>query len=155
MIGNGSQWQGCKKLATELGIAEKVEFQGVKSHAEVAAVMKRVRAFVQHSRKTRSGQSEGTPTTVLEAGASGLPVVATRHAGIPEVVLSGETGLLVDEGDVTGMADHLTRLAKDPDLAARLGAAAKDRIRAEFSMEKRMNYLWQIVKTVIRENRRV
>lgn len=155
MIGNGSQWQGCKKLAMELGIAEKVEFQGVKSHAEVAAVMKRVRAFVQHSRKTGSGQSEGTPTTVLEAGASGLPVVATRHAGIPEVVFDGETGLLVDEGDVAAMANHLTRLAKDPDLAARLGAAAKDRICTEFSMEKRMNYLWQIVTTAIRENRRV
>ena len=151
MLGNGSQWDACKKLARNLGIENRVDFQGVRSHAEVASVMKGVRALVQHSRTTTSGQSEGTPMTILEAGAAGIPVVATRHAGIPDVVIDGETGLLVDDGDVVGMAEHLTRLAMDPNLAARLGGAARNRICSEFSMEKRINYLWQIIKTAIEE----
>jgi colanic acid/amylovoran biosynthesis glycosyltransferase len=155
MIGNGSQWQMCKQLARELGIANRVKFQGVKSHAEVAAMMRRVRAFVQHSRRTSSGQSEGTPNTVLEAGACGIPVIATRHAGIPDVVIDGETGLLVDEGDVAGMADHLTHLARDANLAARLGLAARDRICSEFSMEKRITHLWHIIKSAVDMDGRV
>jgi len=154
VIGNGTQWEACKQLAVKLNIADKVDFQGVKSHTEVAAVMKRVRAFVQHSRRTSSGQSEGTPMTILEAGASGIPVVATRHAGIPDAVIDGETGLLVEEGDVAAMAGHLTRLASDPNLAARLGAAARHRIRREFSLEKRINSLWQIIEEALPKEQR-
>ena len=92
--------------------------------------------------------------TILEAGASGIPVVATRHAGIPDVVIDGETGLLVEEGDVAAMAGHLTRLASDPNLAARLGAAARHRIRREFSLEKRINSLWQIIEEALPKEQR-
>lgn len=154
MIGNGSQWQVCKQLAEELGIVAKVEFLGVKSHAEVAAAMKRVRALVQHSHMTDSGQSEGTPITLMEAGSSGNPVVATRHAGIPEVVIEERTGLLVDEGDIDGMARHMTRLARDPILAGRLGRAARAHIVGEFNMKKRIDCLWNIIGTAIKAHPR-
>ena len=153
MIGDGLLWEACKQLARGLGIAHAVQFLGPVAHAEVADTMRKARAFVQHSVRTSYGDSEGTPVAVLEAGATGLPVVATRHAGIKDVVIDGETGLLVDEGDVDGMAEHMIRLAENPALAARLGKAARERISGEFSMEKSINNLWRIMESAISEHR--
>jgi len=81
-----------------------------------------------------------------------LPVIATRHAGIPDVVVEGETGFLVDEGDVQGMAKYMIRLVDDPDLAGRLGSNAQTRVRANFSAEKRLKNLWSNIEACI-ENR--
>src|SRR5205814_22337 len=64
--------------------------------------------FVQHSMTdAETGDEEGLPAAIQEAMANGMAVVSTRHAGIPEAVLDGETGVLVDEGDVAGMADAM------------------------------------------------
>lgn len=151
MIGDGPLHEACSRLARTLGIERQVEFLGVRSHAEVASRMASARAFVQHSITALSGDSEGTPVAVLEAQASGLPVVSTRHAGIPEVVQHGHTGVLVDEGDVDGMAEAMIRLAQDPESAARMGAAGRERICAEFSMEKSIANLWRILQSVMKD----
>jgi colanic acid/amylovoran biosynthesis glycosyltransferase len=155
MIGDGPLWEACKQLAGALGISHAVEFLGPRSQTEVALTMRQARAFVQHSIRTTYGDSEGTPLTVLEAGAAGLPVVATRHAGIQDVVTDGETGLLVNEGDVEGMARSMIRLAEDVELARRLGAAARKRIVAEWSIEKSTDRLWSIMEKLFQkeENR--
>jgi colanic acid/amylovoran biosynthesis glycosyltransferase len=151
MIGAGELWESCKQIARAMEISQIVEFLGPRPHIDIAVTMRQARAFVQHSMRTTSGDSEGTPVAVLEAGAAGLPVVATRHCGIQDVVIEGETGLLVDEGDVEGMARAMIRLAEDPELAGRLGKAARKRITADWSLEKRMDRLLNIIKTVIRK----
>lgn len=153
MIGNGELWYACKQLARALKIADAVQFCGPLSHAEVGAIMQQARAFVQHSIRTDYGDSEGTPVVVLEAGAAGLPVVATRHAGIQDVVVDGKTGLLVDEGDVEGMAECMIRLADNPALASQLGNAARERIAAEFTMEKSISNLWSIIEEAVLNDR--
>ena len=81
---------------------------------------------------------------------AGLPVVATRHAGIRDVVIDGETGALVDEGDVAGMADAMVRLAQEPELARRWGRAARERVASEFSMERSIGQLWEILLAIAR-----
>jgi hypothetical protein len=101
-----------------------VEFTGRLPHAEVAAALRGARALVQHSMATPEVKCEGTPVSVMEAGASGLPVVATRNGGIPDVVLDGRTGFLVEEGDVAAMAGRMIELARDPVLAGRLDPLA-------------------------------
>jgi colanic acid/amylovoran biosynthesis glycosyltransferase len=111
--------------------------------------MQSSRAFVQHSVTTQDGDSEGTPVAVLEAGASGLPVVATRHAGIKDAVVDRKTGLLIDEGDIEGMAGQMIRLAQDPHLAADLGQAGRRWISAEYSMQKSIQGLWAIIEDSI------
>ena len=150
MLGNGPLQESCQQVARSLKIEKAVKFQGVRPDiTEVATAMRRGRAFVQHSMRTSYGDSEGTPVAVIEASASGLPVVATRHGGIKEVVIHGKTGFLVEEGDVEGMAEFMIRLARDPELAARLGRAARDHISAEFSIERSIDNLWGIIEEAI------
>jgi glycosyltransferase involved in cell wall biosynthesis len=84
---------------------------------------------------------------VLEAQLSGLPVISTFHAGIPEVVLNGETGLLSQEGDVEGLASALMRISREPRLAARLGSAGRERVKAEFTLAHHVD----IVAAVLRQ----
>jgi glycosyltransferase involved in cell wall biosynthesis len=153
MIGDGPLLADCRQLVRDLGVEEAVVFLGSQPHHVVQEEMKRARAFVQHSIEAPSGDCEGTPVAVLEAGASGLPVIATRHGGIPDVVIEGETGLLVDEQDVSGMAAHMTTLLKDPSLAGRQGQAGRRRIQELFSMDRSLGRLWAIIDTCIRDHR--
>ena len=141
-----------QQMAAALGISASVRFLGVRAPLEVADMLRNARALVQHSMSTSYGDSESLGVVFLEAGASGLPVIATRHDGIPEVVIDQETGLLVDEGDVAGMAERMTRLIEDPILAGRLGQAARERICAEFGMEKSICNLWHIIENVIQQH---
>jgi glycosyltransferase involved in cell wall biosynthesis len=146
LIGDGPLLEACHQMTKALGLAGTVDLPGPRAHSEIVLAMRRARAFVQHSIRTRDGDSEGTPVAVLEAGASGLPVVATRHAGIQDAVIDGETGLLVEEGDVDGMAERMLRLASDAALAARLGKSAREKICSEYSMEKSITALWRIIE---------
>jgi glycosyltransferase involved in cell wall biosynthesis len=95
--------------------------------------MRRAAVFVQHSVTAPDGDTEGLPVGLLEAMAAGLAVVATRHAGIPEAVVEGETGLLVDEHDAAAMAAALVALLRDPERTRRLGAAGRARVLARFT----------------------
>jgi len=151
MIGNGPLLNVCMDIAEVFNVAHAIEFMGSCTPKQVANTLLRGRAFVQHSKKSRDGDMESFGVVFIEAGAAGLPVIATKHDGIPEVVLHGKTGFLVDEGDVDGMAEYMVRLANDPELAARLGRAARERIEAEFSMEKSIAGLWEIIKGAIRD----
>jgi glycosyltransferase involved in cell wall biosynthesis len=108
--------------------------------------MQKARAFLQHSVQALNGDSEGTPVSIIEAGASGLPVVSTRHAGIPDVIVEEETGFLVDERDVAGMAHYMQLLAEDPQFASRIGRAARQHIQGGYSMEQSISRLWSIIQ---------
>jgi glycosyltransferase involved in cell wall biosynthesis len=88
-----------------------VSFAGARPHSELAAAFSRADALLQPSRTTAEGDTEGGhPAVVLEAQAQGLPVVATTHADLPFVVQDGVTGLLVSEGDLSGLAAALNNL---------------------------------------------
>jgi len=147
MVGDGPLLRVCRQVARELGITAAVTFLGAQPQAVVQEEMRRARCFVQHSIESPSGDCEGTPVGILEAGATGLPVVSTRHAGIPDVVIDGETGFLVAERDVQGMAHYMLRLARDPELAQTLGEAARRRITAHFSIERSIAGLWKIISS--------
>ena len=145
MIGDGPLLGPCRAMVEGLGIGGSVELLGLRTQDEVAAAMKEARAFVQHSLRASDGDSEGAPLSILEAQASGLPVISTRHAGIPEVVLEGETGLLVAERDVQGMAAAMRRMVEDADLAARLGAAGRERVERNFTARGSLDALAALI----------
>ncbi len=149
MIGDGPLLKRCRELAARLFVAHAVTFTGSLPHRAVAEEMRRARLFAQHSVRAESGDCEGTPVSIQEACAAGLPVVSTRHAGIPEVVVEGETGLLVDEGDVEGMARQMLRLLQNPSYAAALGEAARRRVREHFSAARSIERQWAIIESGI------
>ena len=135
MVGDGPMLEEAKGLVRQQSLTTQVRFSGVLPPTEIAALMRQVRGFVQHSLVAPDGDSEGSPVAVMEAQLSGLPVVATRHAGIPEVVMDGSTGILVEEGDVQAMANAMAQLVRNPQLAARLGAAGQERMSLNFTVE--------------------
>ena len=108
--------------------------------------MQQARALVQHSITAADGDSEGTPVSILEAGAAGLPVVSTRHAGIPDVVVEGKTGLLVDEDRTDEMAQHILALAENPGFADELGRNAAIHIRRTYTMSHSIRRLAQVLE---------
>ena len=113
--------------------------------------MQTARAFVQHSMTAPSGDSEGTPVAILEASASGLPVIATNHGGIPGAVLDGVTGYLVDEGDIEAMSERMRKLAQEPELAGVLGAAARAHVELQFGLQDTLGRLWAVICSAIEE----
>ena len=149
LIGDGPLLDACRDLARALGVEEAVSFLGVRNPTEVMEEMRTARAFVQHSLQAPSGDCEGTPVTIVEAGAAGLPVLSTRHGGIPDVVVDGRTGFLVDEHDVSGMAARMVDVLTQPQLAGRLGRSGRQRIERCFSIERSIGQLDAIISDCI------
>lgn len=145
MVGDGELLETCKTLARYWGVEHRVTFTGAVRHSEILAFYEHACCFVQHSVIPSYGDAEGTPVAILEAGAAGLPVIATRHAGIRDVVIEGATGLLVDERDVDGMAAAMMTLLSDRALCEKMGSAARARIRKHFSMERHISCLQQVM----------
>lgn len=145
MAGNGPLWESTRQLAIAEGLSDVVEFTGVLTSDQVAERMQQVRGFVQHSVITAENDHEGTPLSILEAMASGLPVIATRHGGIPDVVEEDVSGLLCDEKDVNAMAGHILRLGDDPQLAERLGRAGREKVMRDHRLEDSLRRLHAII----------
>ena len=125
LVGDGALMPRVAALVAEKRLADRVTLHGYLSLAACAALMARAAIFVQHSRTDSRGNVEGFPVAIAEAMASALPVVSTRHSGIPEHVEHGVSGLLVAEGDVEGMAAALARLVADPGEARAMGLAGR------------------------------
>ena len=149
MVGEGPLLKPARVLVRDLGLQDCVRFFGARPQDQVADLMRQVRGFVQHSMVAPDGDSEGNPVAVMEAQLSGLPVVATSHAGIPEVVLDGQTGLLVEEGDETAMAQAMALLVQDPAFAARLGDCGRQRVQEHFTIEHHLQQVSQLLHQVM------
>lgn len=141
MVGEGELLAVCRNLTEVLGLSGKVEFKGVQTPEQIKNLMEQSIAFVQHSIVAQTGDSEGTPVAVLEAQASAIPVISTNHAGIPEVVIHGETGFLMEEKDITGMAEYMLRILTEPGLAKELGEKGRQKIKSQFSQHSHLNLL--------------
>ena len=145
MIGDGELLPQCENLVETLGIKKQVVFHGSKSHGFVKEKMAKANLFLQHSVCAPNGDIEGLPVAVLEAMAAGAVVVATRHSGIPEAVVDGETGFLVDENDVEGMFQACLQILKDGDLLESMRKKAKQRAEEKFTVEQQMMTLRKIM----------
>jgi glycosyltransferase involved in cell wall biosynthesis len=135
MIGDGELWEDAKKYVEENGLEKNVAFMGQQKPDIILAKLQEADIFIQHSIKTPSGDSEGTPNSILEASACGLPIVSTLHAGIPEAVIQGETGILVQENDFKAMGEALISLANDPTLRLRMGESARNHMLNNYEIK--------------------
>ena len=149
MIGDGELFDVSKNLVKSLGLENNITFLGALERKEIIKHIQSAFLFVQHSIVAHNGDSEGTPVGVIEAMAAGLPVVSTRHAGIPDVVIENETGFLVNEGDIDAMAEHILTLVKNRDLAETFGKKANAIIQENYTLVKHINKINSLVKNAI------
>ncbi|MGC9398865.1 MAG: glycosyltransferase [Anaerolineae bacterium] len=128
LVGDGVLRPAMEEKAHALGLSDSVIFTGIRR--DVPEILALLDVFVLPS------LWEGLPLALLEAMAAGLPVVATRVGGVPEVVVDGVTGLLVPPRDPHALADAILRLLRDPALRRRMGEAGRARVAAHFSVEQ-------------------
>ncbi|MCC6542789.1 MAG: glycosyltransferase [Flavobacteriales bacterium] len=150
MVGRGRLWEQCKQLVQDLDLGANVELCGVRTPDAIVELLHRSRAFVQHSIVTPNNDHEGTPLAVLEAMAAGVPVVATRHAGIADVVAHGERGLLCTEQDVDTMAEHMIELIDTPAMALAMGQAGRAYAELEHRVEVQVGRLQRVLEMAAR-----
>ena len=136
LVGEGPLRDRCTTLIHDLKVADRVRMHGARPHQFVTDLMQRASLFVQHSVTGQDGDTEGLPVAILEAMSAALPVVSTRHSGIPEAVEEGVTGLLVDEHDVSGMTDAMAQLLGDAARATEMGTAGRQRVIRRFTQEQ-------------------
>jgi glycosyltransferase involved in cell wall biosynthesis len=136
-VGTGELLPAVQHFVQAFDLGEQVTLHRGQPNEIVRKLMKAADIFVQHSMTdTESGDEEGCPVAVLEAMAHCLPVVSTWHAGIPEAVVNGATGYLVDEGNSVAMAERIVALVQNPDLRRQMGISGWERAREHFSWEE-------------------
>lgn len=145
LAGKGPLLNTCKNLVKYLGIEGRVEFPGIIKPDQFRAYLLRVKGFVQHSITAEDGDMEGTPVAVLEASSAGIPVISTKHAGIPDVILDEKTGLLVDEHDVEGMSEAMIKLLGNKELAKEMGRRGKAYVSSNFSFDQHISIINRVV----------
>lgn len=149
LAGNGPLHQTCVNLVKYLSIGANVDLVGIISPKELEVIFKKSSVFVQHSIIAINGDSEGTPVAILEASAAGLPVVSTIHAGIPDVVKNNETGFLVQEHKVDEMANKISVLLDDLELAAKMGESGRLLVKNNFSKKIHIKILNNVLSNSI------
>jgi len=150
MAGEGELLNTCRNLVKYSGINENVEFPGVISPEKYIEYLGESLAMVQHSITADDGDAEGTPLGILEASAAGLPVISTNHAGITDVIIHGETGLLVEEHDVDGMAKNMIMFLGNKEMAKKMGAKGKTNIKENFNMDRHINLLDELIDKAVK-----
>lgn len=141
MLGEGPLWDEAKAIVAQRGLEARVQLAGPVPPARVREELARADVLVQHSVTSEDGDKEGWPISIAEAMAGALPIIATRHAGIVDQVVEGETGLLVDEHDQAGMSEAMIRLAGDRTARARMGEAGRARAVACFGTQRQVALL--------------
>lgn len=141
-VGDGALFGTAQDFVRTRELSDKLRLHGMAPEAVKTRLLGECATFVQHSiTDPQTGDEEGLPASIQEAMANGMAVISTRHAGIPEAVDDGQSGLLVDEGDVAAMAAAILRIAASPGLAAQLGAVGRAKAASDYSWEAERNRL--------------
>ncbi|HWD11534.1 MAG TPA: glycosyltransferase, partial [Solirubrobacteraceae bacterium] len=144
LVGSGPLEPALRAQVARLGLEQRVRFHGTRSEDEVARMLNEADVFVLASVVTASGWMDGIPVALMEALAAGLPVIASRLSGIPELVRDGETGLLALPGDPADLARAFTRLLADPDATIARARAGRRLIQQEFDIERSADRMLQM-----------
>ncbi|SON57384.1 GDP-mannose-dependent alpha-(1-6)-phosphatidylinositol monomannoside mannosyltransferase [Hartmannibacter diazotrophicus] len=131
-IGGGAKLSDLKRLTLSLGISDRVTFEGALDQQDVLARYRSSDIFALACRVTADGDRDGLPNVLVEASSQGLVCVSTDVSGVPELLSDGENGFIVPPEDPAAFSAALERLIRDPALRLRLGAAAEQRVRADF-----------------------
>jgi colanic acid/amylovoran biosynthesis glycosyltransferase len=135
IVGDGPLRTSLEELACDLGIAGNVVFRGSLVQKEVRRAMQASDILLAPSVTDAEGDQEGIPVTIMEAMATGMPVVSSLHSGIPELVEDRVSGLLAAERDVEGLANAIASLCVSPERCQEMGVAARAKVVAEYNID--------------------
>jgi colanic acid/amylovoran biosynthesis glycosyltransferase len=144
IAGEGPMLSGLQTLAHELQIAGSVSFPGFVSQKQLREIYYRSHIFVHPSQTGHDGNQEGIPNSMLEAMASGLPVFATRHGGIPEAIENGVSGVLVPERDHQALARALLDAAENSVFLSQIARSGAEVVRRNFALRAQAQRLEEI-----------
>jgi colanic acid/amylovoran biosynthesis glycosyltransferase len=144
IAGEGQLLDELQRLARELNIAEHVSFTGFVSQEQLREIYYRSHIFLHPSQTGGDGNQEGVPNSMLEAMATGLPVFATEHGGIPEAIENGVSGVMVPERDHQALTHVLLDAAKDPGFLSRVARTGAEAIRKNFDLSTQAQRLEEI-----------
>lgn len=150
IVGGGPLRPAVEQAVRRMNLQDRVVLRGALPHAEALEEMQKAHLFLLPSLTASDGDMEGTPTVLLEAQASGVPVVSTYHADIPEVVLDGETGFLVPERDSRALAGRLDHLLRHPDIWPDVGQAGRRHIEQHYNIHREVPKLEAIYSDLVR-----
>jgi glycosyltransferase involved in cell wall biosynthesis len=149
IAGEGPLLRELETLARELKIAAHVSFTGFLSQERLREIYYQSHIFLHPSQTGRDGNQEGIPNSMLEAMATGLPVFATDHGGIPEAIEDGVSGVLVPERDEFVLVETLLDAVQDPGFLLRIGQTGAEGVRKNFDLRQQAQRLEQIYLRVI------
>jgi colanic acid/amylovoran biosynthesis glycosyltransferase len=143
IAGDGPQRAFLEAKAVSLAVGDRVRFLGNQSQRQVRELLRNADVFVMGS------FAEGLPVVLMEAMAAGVPVVATRIAGIPELVDDGQNGFLVPPGDPALAAVAVRQLLQDPELRNRFAIAGRAKVEREFDINREASWLAKILTSAL------
>jgi glycosyltransferase involved in cell wall biosynthesis len=146
IAGNGPQRKSLEKLIGQLHLADNVKLLGARPNDQLTELFGRACVFLMPCIKTTNGDMDGIPVAMMEAMASGVPVVSTAISGIPELVEDGVTGRLAPEKDVDALAQILKELLENMDKIKQLGKAGRERVLKDFSISKNAAKLRELIE---------
>src|SRR6266496_3174824 len=150
IIGGGPLENELRAQIDQLNLQDRVALSGAKPQREVRQRLAGASVFVLPSVVDAHGGMDNLPTVIMEAMATGLPVISTDVAGIPEMVVQNETGFLVRPGDAVALADAIEKVIDDRSLAQKLGEAGYERAQELFSIEKNVTQLRALIDSATR-----
>ncbi|MEM7682161.1 MAG: glycosyltransferase [Planctomycetota bacterium] len=149
LAGDGPLRPQVEAAIAEHGVSDRVRLLGSTPHDQVRRLVRASHLYTQHCVTASDGDQEGLGITFGEAAATGLPVVTTRHNGIPDIVLDGKTGVLVPEHDTDAMADAIASLAAAPLRWRPMAEAGRRHIEAHFCLQKQANGLIDLYRRAL------
>ncbi len=153
LVGDGPLRGRIEKLIRELGLEKAVTLHGYAEGKRLHDLMDAAHVLVLSSVTAADGDQECTPVSLMDAQASGIPVLSTRHSGIPEVVRDGQSGFLVAEHDVPALAERLLYLAGHPETWPQMGRAGREHVEQNYNCDRLTRRLVELYRETIADYR--
>lgn len=144
IFGSGPLEADLSKKTIDLELNNTVEYKGIVDRKKLAELLSKGDIFILPSVMAEDGDMDGIPMVLAEAMASGLSVISTAISGIPELIDSGENGLLVEEKNVSGLAEAMEKLIRDQDLRKKLSKNARKKIENDFALSKNLPRVYSL-----------
>ena len=144
IAGDGPLREALQKLVTDFHLQDRVRFTGFVAQAELLTLYQESHIFLHPSEQAADGDREGIPNSLLEAMATGLPCIATRHGGIPEAITHMKSGILVGESEPESIANWLLRLTSDDQFRGSIGRQAAHTVKEKFDLTVQIDKLEDI-----------